>query len=87
MAQTASATTEADSAENGTSEDDTSDESTPFMIEHNAKFTFRVPSTSTSPSDLTGMGNIHDLKRAKGYPDGPIMTPGNSPQKSAHGQM
>jgi hypothetical protein len=27
------------------------------------------------------MGNIHDMKRAKGHPDGPIMTLGNSPQK------
>jgi hypothetical protein len=27
------------------------------------------------------MGNIHDLKHAKGHPDGPIVTPGNSPQK------
>ncbi|KAJ8579203.1 hypothetical protein M405DRAFT_870581 [Rhizopogon salebrosus TDB-379] len=81
IAQAASAVAAAGSTENKTSEDNSSDDSTPFMIERDAKFTFRVPSASSSPSDITELGNIHGLKRAKGHLDGPIITPGNSPQK------
>lgn len=69
------------STENEASEDDSSDESTPFMIERDAKFTFQVPSASSSPSDVTELGKVHGLKHAKGHLDGPIITPGNSPQK------
>lgn len=79
MAQTAAATA-SDSSKNEISEDDT-DESAPFAIAHNTKFTFKVPLTSAPLSDITSLGNICNLKRIKGHLDGPIVTLGNSPQK------